>query len=88
VREQIRKMIASARRVSRTNPAEPFQPNGSSAAPNLGSLDEGSLGAHAIRVARIAATLHLDQAARLRAQVAQHNARATHAHSETVEVTR
>ena len=67
MREQIRQLVISARRATRKEPAEHNTP-----ALVIRACEEQSLGADAVRLARIAAALHLDQAAKLRARMAAH----------------
>jgi hypothetical protein len=58
-------------------PAEHTRPS----TPLAGAVDQPALGAEAVRLARIAAALHMDQAARLRARMAAGDAaRTTAAH--------
>lgn len=73
MRERIRQLVSSARRVTRTEPAEHTHPG----SPIVRAHEAEALGAEAVRLARLAAALHMDQAAKLRARVAAMNSPAS-----------
>lgn len=73
MREHIRTIVTSARRAPWTEPAESLQPSTLHQAHADGA---SLLAAEAIRMAHVASVMHMDQAARLRVQMAEYANRA------------
>lgn len=81
MREHIRQMVFNARRATWTDPAQ------RAVGSPLQSTSAGveSLAAQAVVMARVASTMHMDQAARLRAQMRQHEDAAAQRQLQTAE---
>ena len=70
MRERIRQLVSSARRATRKEAGKPA----ASVVLVKSAADECTLGCEAVRLARVAAAMHMDQAAKLRARIAAFDA--------------
>ena len=83
MREHIHQLVFNALRVTRMEPAQQFA-NSNPLRSQPSGCDMADLSAAAVRMARVATAIHMDQASRLRVRMASHrNAQQTIASAVT-----